>query len=58
MDCMTGGWRTSQNIQERIIEQFKAIEDASMAVAESLIETLEEKQRYELSNDVGAIEFF
>jgi methyl-accepting chemotaxis protein len=51
-------WSTSPLLQAEILEHFKVIEDNSHEIAESLIETLEEKRRYELATTEGDIDLF
>ena len=58
LDYLKCDWSASPQIQAQILEHFKAIEDNSHDIAESLIETLEEKRHFELAATEGDIDLF
>jgi hypothetical protein len=51
-------WVASPDIHAQILDNFKAIEDASLFISETLIRTLEEKRRYEFSESPGSVVLF
>jgi hypothetical protein len=58
LEFLKHDWSTSPSVQEQILNNFEAIENTSHYIAESLIETLEEKRRFEMSATEGEVDLF